>query len=343
MQKSTKHILTKTTLIAGLTSVIFACSDEATHNQTAQVSQTAQVNQTATAKSTPAPVIKEVTDTSDATALVTSEMKKWGTTEKKVMAYCRFVPEREDDFTWENDKVSFRVYGPAGPKKGTFSGVDNWFKSVNYSIIDKWYANHLNGISYHKNKGEGYDPYHVGDSRGTGGSAIWIEGKPYAANTFTSYKVIKSGGDEVVFSLEYEWQTPLGLVAESKTISLALGEQLYQVNSVFSLDGKPAALPIAVGIATHDEKATISFNKTTGRISAWETIDDLGVGTAALVEPSIITNIQHLPSTEKDDSHIWIFTHSDQQGKLSYRAGFAWQGAGEITDSPSWQSYLDNL
>ncbi|NQY33767.1 MAG: DUF4861 family protein [Alteromonadaceae bacterium] len=343
MQKSTKHILTKTTLIAGLTSVIFACSDEATHNQTAQVSQTAQVNQTATAKSTPAPVIKEVTDTSDATALVTSEMKKWGTTEKKVMAYGRFVPEREDDFTWENDKVSFRVYGPAGPKKGTFSGVDNWFKSVNYSIIDKWYANHLNGISYHKNKGEGYDPYHVGDSRGTGGSAIWIEGKPYAANTFTSYKVIKSGGDEVVFSLEYEWQTPLGLVAESKTISLALGEQLYQVNSVFSLDGKPAALPIAVGIATHDEKATISFNKTTGRISAWETIDDLGVGTAALVEPSIITNIQHLPSTEKDDSHIWIFTHSDQQGKLSYRAGFAWQGAGEITDSPSWQSYLDNL
>ncbi len=275
--------------------------------------------------------------------LAASEMSKWETPEKKVMAYGRFVPERDDDFTWENDKVAFRVYGPAGPKEGSFSGVDNWFKKVDYAIIDKWYAAHLNGISYHKNKGEGYDPYHVGGSRGTGGSAIWIEGKPYAANTYSSYKVLKSGVDEVVFSLEYEWQTPLGLVAESKTISLALGDQLYQVNSVFSLNGKPTALPIAIGVSTHDENANVSFSKATGRISAWETIDQLGVGTAALVEPSIITDIQHLPSENKDESHIWIFTNSDAQGKLSYRAGFAWQAAGEIIDNNAWQSYLDNL
>ncbi len=27
--------------------------------------------------------------------------------------FCRFVPERSDDFAWENDNVAFRVYGPA--------------------------------------------------------------------------------------------------------------------------------------------------------------------------------------------------------------------------------------
>ena len=27
--------------------------------------------------------------------------------------YARFVPEREDDFAWENDLVAFRAYGPA--------------------------------------------------------------------------------------------------------------------------------------------------------------------------------------------------------------------------------------
>ncbi len=27
--------------------------------------------------------------------------------------YSRLVPERTDDYTWENDRVAFRMYGPA--------------------------------------------------------------------------------------------------------------------------------------------------------------------------------------------------------------------------------------
>ncbi len=275
--------------------------------------------------------------------LAAAEMTKWESVPKKIMAYGRFVPERRDDFAWENDKVAFRVYGPAAPEDGHSSGVDNWFKKVDYSIIDKWYAAFVNGIPYHEDHGEGYDPYHTGISRGTGGSAIWVEGKAYSAHNYTSYEVLESGGDIVTFTLQYEWQTPLGLVGESKTISLALGEQLYKVNSAFTLDGKPAALPIAVGIATHDEKASVSFNKATGRISAWEVIDELGVGTGALVDPAIITGIQHIPSDTKDESHIWIFTSSDSEGKLSWRAGFAWEAAGDITSTNAWDEFLDAL
>jgi hypothetical protein len=70
--------------------------------------------------------------------------------EPKVMAFGRFVPEREDDFAWENDKVAFRIYGPSSGGKGPVSGVDPWFKKVDYSIIDKWYAGFLEGISYHE-------------------------------------------------------------------------------------------------------------------------------------------------------------------------------------------------
>lgn len=32
------------------------------------------------------------------------------------LCYSRFVPERTDDYTWENDKVAFRVYGPVAQK-----------------------------------------------------------------------------------------------------------------------------------------------------------------------------------------------------------------------------------
>lgn len=85
------------------------------------------------------------------------------------MAYGRFVPDREDDFAWENDKVAFRVYGPASRGVGPVSGVDAWFKKVDYPIIDKWYAERLEGKSYHEDRGEGYDPFHVGPTRGVGG------------------------------------------------------------------------------------------------------------------------------------------------------------------------------
>ncbi|MFC1518608.1 DUF4861 family protein [Pseudomonadota bacterium] len=259
----------------------------------------------------------------------------------KVMAYGRFVPERRDDFAWENDKVAFRVYGPAAPLAGHSSGVDAWLKRVDYSIIDKWYLGHVNGISYHEDKGEGYDPYHTGISRGVGASAIWVDNKPYTAHSYKSYKVHQSGGEQVVFTLEYEWSTPLGLVHESKTVSLPLGTQLFTVSSVFSLDGKPASLPIALGVATHDEKATVAFNKETGRVSAWEIIDNYGIGTGLITNPQKVTDIKHIPSEVKDESHIWLFTNTDNAGQLNYQAGFAWEAAGKITTDQAWQAYLD--
>ena len=95
------------------------------------------------------------------------------------MAFGRFVPEREDDFAWENDKVAFRIYGPNSGGKGPVSGVDAWFKKVDYSIVDKWYAEQLQGKSYHVDHGEGHDIYHVGPSRGVGGTAIWVDGVAY--------------------------------------------------------------------------------------------------------------------------------------------------------------------
>ena len=260
---------------------------------------------------------------------------------RTTMAYGRFVPEREDDFTWENDKVAFRIYGPSSGGKGSVSGVDPWFKKVDYAIVDKWYAEHFKGQSYHEDNGEGHDIYHVGPSRGVGGTAIWVDGVAYPAAMYKSYEVQQSGGDVVEFTVQYEWDTPLGAVAESKTISLALGTQLYQVNSVFTLDGEPASLPIAIGLATHDEAAAVSSNPDTGRISAWETMEGNGVGTGVLMAPELTQEILHAPSEEKDASHIWLITNSDENGALTFDAGFAWQAAGEITSSDQWNDYLD--
>jgi hypothetical protein len=61
--------------------------------------------------------------------------------ETELRTFARFVPERIDDFAWENDKVAFRTYGPraqeiteSGEPGGTLSsGIDCWLKRVRLS------------------------------------------------------------------------------------------------------------------------------------------------------------------------------------------------------------------
>lgn len=260
-----------------------------------------------------------------------------------VKSYAKFVPERRDDFAWENDKVAFRVYGPAAPLAGHASGVDAWLKKVDYSIIDKWYAMHFAGKSYHEDRGEGYDPYHTGISRGVGGSAVWINETPYYGHNFTQYEIHQNNTDEVKFTLYYEFETPIGLVKEVKNVSLALGSRMYNVDSTFYLNGAPASIPIAIGIATHDENAAVYENRRNGWIAAWEEIDNQGLGTAAVIAPDKVGHIIHTPSETKDKSHIWLITKTSTDGELSYQAGFAWEGDREITTVDQWKTYLNSL
>ncbi len=259
------------------------------------------------------------------------------------VAFGRFVPEREDDFAWENDRVAFRVYGPASPAEGPISGVDAWFKRVEYPIIDKWYAQNSEGMSYHDDHGEGYDRYHTGTSRGVGGTALWIEGVPYSAAAFKSYEILQNNGDVVEFELRYEWDTPLGQVAEQKTIRLSLGKNFYEATSRFSLDGEPRKLPVAIGLTTHDEAAAVFQNRDRGRISTWETIDGHEVGTGVVVDAARVESIIHIVNEKVDASGIWLVTSTDGDGEISFQAGFGWTGSGQVATVEQWNEYLDEV
>src|SRR5690606_32212285 len=138
-----------------------------------------------------------------------------------------------DDYAWENDRVAFRTYGPEAQRLtenneqgGTLtSGIDAWFKKVEYPIIDKWYAENLeNPGTYHKDTGEGYDPYHVGASRGIGGIGVWQNDSLYVSKNFVEYKRIANGPIRTIFELTYApWQADKIIVKETKRISLDLG------------------------------------------------------------------------------------------------------------------------
>ena len=256
--------------------------------------------------------------------------------------FCRFVPERLDDFAWENDKVAFRASSPALREGAEDSGIDCWLKRVEYPIINKWYREaEEEGKSYHVDHGEGSDPYHVGSSRGCGGLGLWMDGNLITSDTFTDWKIIQCEPDESVFVLSYEYKVGEDVYNEQKQISIRMGERLFDVVATFTKNGKPAAgLPIAIGITTHEGNAEASSDISEGWMACWEVIEGGGLGTGVVMDPSAITEYKLIESQEKDQSHALFITETDEKGQVQYRAGYGWEKAGEITTSAEWNDYL---
>jgi hypothetical protein len=255
----------------------------------------------------------------------------------------RFVPERADDFAWENDLIAFRVYGPAIKKtKGVEdSGIDCWLKRVRYPIIDKWYGGEKKGLSYHKDNGEGNDPYHVGSSRGCGGLGIWKDGKMVTAGPYKTWKIISRTPARSIFELTYDYNLGGENIREVKRIDIELNKRLFHTESTFTQNNKPlAALDIAVGVTTHNGKALPTLNPQEGWMSCWEKIEGFGLGTGVAIAPSRVIAMRSVKSAKPDESHALLLTRTDAAGKVSYYAGYGWEKAGAITNPEQWQAYL---
>lgn len=265
--------------------------------------------------------------------------------ESKLTTYSRLVPERVDDYTWENDKIAFRVYGPkgqaealAGVKGSTLSsGVDIWFKRTEKSVINEWYKGYLTDpMYYHKDtRGEGYDPYHVGDSRGIGGIGIWKDEKLQVSKNFISSKTLAEGPLRTVFELTYAPWSEFD-VKETKRISLDLGSNFSKFESTFETEKQVPNYTI--GITLHKNEGESKLNDREGYYLHWEKIDDAFVGEGIVVSPKIVEKSVAFKSEIPDQSNLLVVTKP--QKKLTYYAGFAWQKSGQIQTQEDWENIL---
>ncbi len=260
--------------------------------------------------------------------------------------YARFVPERIDDFAWENNKVAFRVYGPeaqrlteAGRTDGALSsGIDLWLKKVEYPIIDSWYAKNVAKPGYyHIDHGEGYDPYQVGNSRGTGGTGIWEKDSLYISKNYTQYRVVATGPLRAIFELDYAPWSKYGL-KETKRISLDLGSNFTKFeNRLSSTDRIPN---YTLGITLHKEKGEVAINAKNGIFRHWEPIDDSFVGEGIVIDPSVVKSALNHHSKSPDQSQILVVT-APENNTLVYYAGFAWLKSGQIQSVQDWDVLLE--
>ena len=176
---------------------------------------------------------------------------------KTQRVFGRFVPERKDDFAWENEFAAFRMYGPALRPENPSNGVDLWLKASPELVVDSfYYREHVLGLPYHINYGKGLDCYKVGHTAGCGGLVVMAEGKTYVGGAYDRWEILRQTPTKLVFRLEYDSLLVAGHVLhEQLTITAEAGQLLNKAEVVLTAtDCWEPVEPLLVGggIYMHD-------------------------------------------------------------------------------------------
>lgn len=247
--------------------------------------------------------------------------------------FARYVPERFDDFAWENDAVAFRMYGKAlEGRPDDAHGIDLWSKRTTDLVVDKWYAHG----DYHTDHGEGMDYYSVGMTLGAGDIAP-IEGDEVVySKHYRGHDVLDNGPLRTTFQLDYEpWQVGEKTVSVSKLYTLDAGSQLNRVEVTYAVDGD-GALPVAIGVSRRAEEGELLNEQESGMFGYWEPTDSAYGTTGVGV---ILADGEFERFVEQPRQYLSVFTAHDGEPIVYYNGG-AWDRAGKITSASDWFAYL---
>ncbi|MFH6951083.1 DUF4861 family protein [Flavobacterium sp. FlaQc-51] len=249
--------------------------------------------------------------------------------------YARYVPERLDDFAWENDKIAFRAYGKALEKTdGDAYGFDVWVKRTDKLVLNERYKRN----DYHSDHGDGLDYYHVGYTLGAGNMAPFVKDTIRYSGNYHQWKVLDNGPLRSTFQLTFDTWNAGGIKVKAvKTISIDAGSQLNRIENVYSFDGNNP-LEVVVGIIRREKPGVIALNEKQGILGYWEPTFD-NDGTTAV--GSILTTPVSTMWVNKEQ--ILAKTTIKTNEPIVYYSGAAWDKAGKITNSKQWFDYLNNF
>jgi len=272
------------------------------------------------------------------TFIVVSGMDTNALPQPALRTTARFVPERMDDFAWENDRTAYRAYGPAlwaqdGAKDGKpatiGSGIDVWGKNDRLPVVDRMYKEK----NYHApDLGYGIDCYKVGTGPGCGGPAVFADGKFIQPITFDKWTVFQTGPVCAIFQLDY---APVDVggkkVALSRVFHCFLGSDFYHVLTFADVaGGSPGDVTLACGISHRPADAS-SVVKGKGWIACWEPAQDnlpMFNGVALMV-------------VDEDNEPVirgeaaWIVSKRKGQ-PIAALAGSCWSGGKDYKTAPEW-------
>lgn len=268
-------------------------------------------------------------------------------------SFGRFVPERKEDFAWENDRVAFRVYGNALIETdGPSNGIDIWYKRTNELVIDKWYKDDIAGVrSYHEDNGEGLDDYKVGRTLGAGMMAPFVNDQLWLNENFIRQETYEQGPLRTTFELTYkDIEVDGKIFSESRIFSLDAGSQLTKITQVY---GTNEPIAVAAGIVKREESNYIAQETTdkgtTTIVYAEPTSPKAGNVYVGMVAPfeveEIMTETYTIknPKTEKSETHSHILAATTYQPNhpVTYYIGYGWEKYG-FPKVEDFQTYVIN-
>ncbi len=266
-------------------------------------------------------------------------------TEVKPIVFGRRFPEHKDNMNWENDKAAYVAYGPALQAAGERGfGYDIWTKSVDTLVLEMRNKLELEGISMHKDNGNGMDAYIVSSTLG-GGTAALLDSTgniiyPWA---WKEEEVLDNGPLRFTVKLTYN-PAVIGNdsnVVETRVITLDAGAHLNRTEVSYS--GLGSQRDVAAGIVVHTqnpegyklggEKGWMSY-----RDSTEDAHNDNGVIYLGVVAPG--AEFRYLPMKEEARDalgHILAVKPYKDSG-FTYWWGSGWSKGSMPED---WDAYLE--
>ena len=258
--------------------------------------------------------------------------------EPKVMA--RFVPERADDFVFENNLIAGRFYGKALEGNPTSPGIDIWVKMPGKLVADTWYAEAQKDPEYyHHNHGDGKDCYKVAVSLGGGASAPMIGSHlAFPATNYRSYEILEEKPGKVVFVLHYpEWEAAEGIrVALDKKVTVTADSYFCRVDDTWKFTGAET-LNIAAGLLRHGAQQTIvEEQKGADRYAIWEHASDQSIEPedGMLGVAVVMPGAQQVFADKELDHAVCVRTLKSGE-TLTYYFGSCWS-KGDLKTAQDW-------
>ncbi|PRD53802.1 DUF4861 family protein [Sphingobacterium gobiense] len=255
--------------------------------------------------------------------------------EFKAQTFARFVPERFDDFAWENNVLAFRMYGKAlEGRPDDAQGTDVWAKRTEELVIDKWYKEN----DYHTDHGEGLDYYAVGQTLGAGDIMPYFDGKIHFTKHYREYQILDNGPLRTTFKLSFEpEELNSQTISLTKTISLDAGQYFNKV--IVDLKNQQLeSTPVVVGLARRGERdPQYDYNESNRSLAYWEPdIQGHGqTGTALILPESKATFI------DTDNAQFLLSTEIQQEKPLVYYNGAVWNKAGQVKSADEWKAFVE--
>ena len=261
---------------------------------------------------------------------------KKGTPEAYEMkCYGRQVPERHDDYAWENNKIAFRAYGVAlesVPGEMLSSpGFDCWVKCVDTLVVD---ARYKRG-NYHHNYGDGMDCYKVGRTLGAGASAPYVDEQLWLSGNYVTYKTLDKGALRTSVELTYApFKVKESEVTLKKIITLDANTHFNRIENIY--EGEFETMPVAAGFIRHDVKA---LNASEGWLAFVEAASD----SKHPEEDGDIYFAVVLPGAEfraETAGHAVAIAEVESGVSMVYYAGAGWS-LGGVEDMPAWMELTE--